>query len=90
MIGLQLYVDGFNVLTKSRNVGQGYIGPIPYSEISCYCDDEGFEGEDREDFIYLLEALDAAYIKWQNKHFSKKMEAEAHKAKSQSRAPRKR
>lgn len=72
--GLQFYVDAFNVLTRSRQIGQGGIGPIPYGEISLYCKDEGIEGDDREDFIYVIGEIDRFYVDWQAKFVRKKLE----------------
>ncbi len=72
--GLQLYVDAFNVLTRSRQIGQGCIGPIPYEAVSQYCKDEEIVGDDREDFFYLIGEVDRFYVDWQVKFVKKKLE----------------
>lgn len=79
--GLQFYVDAFNILTRSRSVGQGCIGSIPYSEISKFCEDEGIEDELREDLFFLVGEMDRFYVDWQAKHVKKKIEAETKSAK---------
>ena len=73
---MQFYVDAFNLLTRSRNVGQGFIGAIPYGEISKFCHDEGLDEDMREDVFYLIGEMDRFYIDWQTKYLKKKIEAE--------------
>ena len=63
--GLELYYDAFKHLTTSRQIGQGCLGPIAYKAISDYCQAEGIEGDMREDMLYHIEHLDAAYMSWQ-------------------------
>jgi hypothetical protein len=63
--GLELYYNAFNSLTTSRVMGHGCIGGIPYAAISNFCREEGIEGELRDDLFYLVEHMDAEYIKWQ-------------------------
>lgn len=82
--GLQFYVDAFNLLTTSRQVFQGGIGNIPYSEISRFCDDEGIEGEMREDLFYLLQQMDRFYVEWHAGNIKKKIEAETRSMKAKS------
>lgn len=79
--GLQIYVDAFNTLTRSRSMSQGSIGSIPYSEISSYCRDHEITGDDREEAIYLIQQMDDTYCKWQADSFKKKMEADKRAAK---------
>lgn len=73
--GLDFYMQAFNRLTASRQLGHGCIGAIPYPAISLYCKDEGIDGDLREELFYHVEHLDAAYIRWQNE--KAKAEAEA-------------
>lgn len=82
--GLQFYVDAFNLLTTSRQVFQGGIGNIPYSEISRFCSDEGIEGEMREDLFYLLQQMDRFYVEWHAGNIKKKIETEVKAAKSKT------
>lgn len=82
--GLQIYVDAFNTLTRSRPMSQGGIGSIPYSEISQYCRDHDIDGDEREETIFLIQQMDDAYCKWQADHFKKKMEADRRAAQSAS------
>lgn len=90
--GLQFYVDAFNLLTTSRQVVQGGIGRIPYSEISRFCEDENIVGEMRDDLFYLIRQMDDFYVKWQSDYISKKLEANSKAAKNKVNAskPRRR
>lgn len=54
------YLEAFRVLCASRpNSGFG-ISAIPLSEIQSYC--SLFGVEDRERFVYLVRAMDEAFI----------------------------
>lgn len=60
-LGLGLYYTGFQMLTTSRSSGMG-IGPISWVSISEYCLVNEIDGEARDDFIYLINAMDSAYL----------------------------
>lgn len=75
--GLQFYVDAFNLLTRSRFVSQGFVGRIPYGEISRFCADEDIYGDMREDVFYLLGEMDRFYVDWQTNFIKKKIEADS-------------
>ncbi len=49
----------------SRNVGWG-TGAIPLSEVKAYCEMFDIEGEEREELLVLLRALDDEYLKLTN------------------------
>jgi hypothetical protein len=57
--------EGFLRLTKRRAIHMGGVGAIPYSEVAAYCDDQGFVGEEREDFIRFLDFIDDEYLKFE-------------------------
>lgn len=57
--------EAFNFLSSSRNVGFS-LGAIPLSEIKAYCEMFAIVGEEREDFLVLLRALDDEYMKLSN------------------------
>ena len=63
--GLELFYEAFGALTTSRMLGQAAVGPIPYAAISGYCRDEGIFGRQREDVLYFIPRMDAAYMRWQ-------------------------
>lgn len=70
------YWAGFHLLNASRPLGPSGVGPIPLSEIVAYC--EMFQVDDmdeRERFVTMIRALDAAYLKRQ----AEKREAERKK-----------
>jgi hypothetical protein len=50
------------LLSPSRNTGWG-AGAIPLSEVKAYCEMFDIEGDDREELIVLLRALDDEYLK---------------------------
>ena len=53
------------MLSSSRNVGFS-LTAIPLSEIKAYCEMFEIEGEEREEFLYLIRALDDEYLKLSN------------------------
>lgn len=63
--GLDFYYYAFKRLSPSRALGQGVVGAIPYEAKSQFCKDEDIEGDEKIDFFYHIESLDAAYIEWQ-------------------------
>ena len=60
---LELYRVGFLDLTSCRSIGM-VIGPISTLSILDYCAHFGIEGEQREDFVWLMQNLDAKYLEW--------------------------
>lgn len=65
-LGLGLYYRGFLDLTSDRQIGMA-VGPIPMSVILEYCARYGIEGEQQEDFIWLVARLDQKYLAWSTK-----------------------
>jgi hypothetical protein len=61
-MGLELYYHGFLDLNSCRSTGWS-AGPIPWTAIGDYMDDLGLEDEDRQDFEYMIRAMDRAYLK---------------------------
>ena len=57
----QLYV-AFQQLTGSRQVTMAGAATIPISEILIYLSWSGITGQDAEDWLHLLQELDAAYL----------------------------
>lgn len=53
------------MLSPSRNVGMS-IGAIPLTEIKAYCELFELDGDEKEDLLYLIRALDDEYIKFSN------------------------
>lgn len=58
----QWYLEVFSMLSSSRSVGMG-VGAIPFSEIVCYVKNFGSIEDDDKDFIYIIQAIDNAYLK---------------------------
>lgn len=65
-LGLQLFLNGFMDLTGSRPSGFG-ISPIPWHMITDYCDRLGLSGDQTEDMIRHVQALDTVYIEKKTK-----------------------
>lgn len=62
--GLYFYMEAFQTLSSCRNIGQGVIGPIPWSALSQYADRHNIK--DEESFLLLeiyLQKMDAMYVK---------------------------
>ena len=62
-LGLELYYNGFLDLSSCRSVGMA-LGPIPFMAMLEYCVLRGIEGEQQEDFVWLVQRLDAKYLEW--------------------------
>lgn len=71
MPGLDFYFTAFNELNTCRSVGMG-AGPIPWTVIQEYADREGLDGEERSCLLYLIRAMDNAYLEHGRKEFEKK------------------
>lgn len=65
-IGLQMFYRGFLDLVSERSYGMA-AGPIPYMKQVEYCVMNGIDGEQREDFVWLVSHLDAKYLEWSTK-----------------------
>lgn len=79
------YYSAFNVLSDSRQIGQGGIGPIPLSEMKAYM--EMFEVsnlDERERFAKMVRALDRVYIKHVNMKLKQDREKAARTAKAKA------
>lgn len=61
-LGLQLYYIGFLDLSSCRPVVGEVFGPIPFLSILEYCLIHEIEGEQREDFVWLIQRLDLKYL----------------------------
>lgn len=64
--GNELYYVGFLDLTSSRPIGFG-LGPLSLLTVLEYCFIMDIEGEQQEDFIWILQRLDAKYLEWSGK-----------------------
>lgn len=62
-MGLGLYYQGFLDLTSCRQVGMG-LGPISSLAVFDYCWRNDIDGEQLEDFLWLIPRLDAKYLEW--------------------------
>lgn len=59
----QEYWNGFQILSGSRIVHQGGVGPIPLSEIVAYMDATYLRDVDeRLTFIKMIQSLDKVYV----------------------------
>lgn len=63
--------EAFVLLSPSRNTGWG-AGAIPLSEVKAYCEMFDIEGDDREELVILLRALDDEYLKSTNEKSKRK------------------
>ena len=83
------YWDDYQVLSGSRIVHQGGIGPIPISEMVAYMDATYLvDADERLKFIRMMQSLDRIYVKHINDQAKQKADKRA-KAR-QAKAPRKR
>lgn len=61
--GTQLFYTGFLELTSNRSMGAA-LGPIPFLAILEYCLIKGIEGEQQDNFVWLIQRLDQKYLEW--------------------------
>ena len=66
LLGLDLYIQGWNDLSRDRPSGFG-PGRIPWTAMDAYCRHLGLRGDDREDFLYHIKGLDDVYLDWYGK-----------------------
>ena len=59
---LAFFLDAFYELDTDRNVSVSF-GPIPWSSLHNYAVANELVGEEYYDFMYLVRAIDSAYIK---------------------------
>lgn len=69
--GLELFYRGFLDLTSSRQIGTGGLGPISQLHILTYCFMNGIEGDQADDFVWMLQRLDEKYLTWSAKKHGK-------------------
>lgn len=60
-LGLDLFYVAFLDLTSCRTLGMGE-GPIPWTAVGQWCDEQGITGEQREDVRYHVSKLDTVYL----------------------------
>lgn len=77
-----MYYTAFLELNSCRNSGQGYIGPVSWLAMVQYCEACGIEGEQAEDLIYYVSAMDEAYIKLRVKQMKQETDAAMRAAKA--------
>ena len=66
------YWTAFAELSSSRQLGMS-LGPIPYSEISCWLDENIIcHIEERNQYRHLISSIDAKFVEIQNKKQDKK------------------
>jgi hypothetical protein len=70
-IGLDLYYTAFLELMTCRSVGFS-AGPIPWLAINEYCNAHEIYGEQKDDVIFHVHALDSVYLDWSSKQLEKK------------------
>lgn len=64
--GLEFFNDAFFELSTERSSGFDE-GPIPISAIFRYADHYKMTEDEETDLIYLIRAMDNAYLKYRNK-----------------------
>ncbi len=56
--------EAFELLSTCRQVSQGGVGPIPWSAIDQFAQQQGFADDEVacEDFVHIMQALDEVYL----------------------------
>ena len=76
------YWNGFQILSGSRAIHQGGIGPIPLTEMVAYMEATYlYDVDERLKFITMIQALDSVYVTHINESAKRKQEAARKKAK---------
>lgn len=62
-LGLELYYGAFCDLDSDRSFGWS-AGPIPWTSIRRWADTYGVTGDQFNDLVYFIRAMDAAYLSY--------------------------
>lgn len=62
-MGLELYLKAFWELSTCRTFTGFGQGPIPWSAVATYCSFHGMEPDETEDFFYVINKVDDAFLK---------------------------
>ncbi len=56
--------EAFELLSTCRQISQGGVGPIPWSAIDQFAQQQGFAGDEiaYQDFVHIMQALDEVYL----------------------------
>ena len=84
-LGLELYYQAFQKLSTTRPLTMGGEGPIPWDKIALYCEKRDIAGEQAEDFEFVIEQVDDAYLKWRADQAKKNKPKEPAKTKMSGR-----
>jgi hypothetical protein len=60
--GLRFFFEAFQTLCTSRTIGME-PNPISFGDMITYCQLYGLDGEETEDFIYFIGAMDSVWLK---------------------------
>ena len=71
-VGLELFLEAFQVLTTCRGAMYGSEGPIPWTAMREYCNEYGIEGEERDYFYEVISHMDNTYLNFKATKMSKK------------------
>lgn len=69
--GLELFFTAFWDLNSERQMGWG-VGPIPFTSILEYADRHGIYGEQLDDLVFYVKAMDSAYLEREAKKMKDK------------------
>lgn len=62
--GLELYWTAYHEISTDRPQSISEIAPIPFSAIARYAKIFGICGEDFEDLLYFVRAMDRTFLEW--------------------------
>lgn len=62
--GLAFFYEAYMALSWYRRSVDGHV-PLPYETILAFADEHGLEGEFRQDFIFLIQAMDVAQARYE-------------------------
>lgn len=71
-MGLIFIYEAFQELTSCRFLGMAE-GPIPWTAVNTYCDVYGVDFDHKQDFFYLIRALDNTYLRFQSQRQQKRL-----------------
>lgn len=71
-MGLEFYWNAFRHLSTCRESGFGGVGRITYFMCTQYCRENDIEGDQRDDLIVVILAMDETYIEYCDKQSKKK------------------
>jgi hypothetical protein len=79
--GLEFFLEAYLAIARYRQTPDG-PRYLPYETILRYADEHNLEGDLREDFVYFMQELDSAQMRYERDLYEQEAKAAERKAKA--------